>query len=399
MRPRGVVALLGAAVLQAACAGSSPTGTSAAAATPAANVMAVQVNAGPTRQLVNGLFASVTICVPNTSNCQTIDNVEVDTGSEGLRLLSSQVTLPLPRITDGSGNQVGNCTTFVDLSYIWGPMVRADVTLGGESAASVPIQLIGVPGFPDAPTVCSQVGTAGDTLASLGANGLLGIGFFRQDCGRACTGVLPSLPALYYTCPGGTCSVTPMAIADQLQNPVWLFPQDNNGLLIQLPAVPATGAPSVSGSLIFGIGTRTNNGLGSAHVYTTDGNGTFTTTFQGATYPGSYLDTGSNGLFFLDASTIGIPACADGNSDFSCPPTTGPYTAANTGANGASASFTFDVANAEALFRTGNAAFDNLAGPDTGVFDWGLPFFLGRSVFVGIEGQSTPVGSGPYWAY
>ena len=44
-------------------------------------------------------------------------------------------------------------------------------------------------------------------------------------------------------------------------------------------------------------------------------------------------------------------------------------------------------------------AFDDLAGPDTGDFDWGLPFFFGRKTFVGIEGQSSPGGAGPYWAY
>ena len=32
-------------------------------------------------------------------------------------------------------------------------------------------------------------------------------------------------------------------------------------------------------------------------------------------------------------------------------------------------------------------------------FDWGLPFFFGREVFVAIEGQETPSGPGPYYAY
>nr|WP_249193126.1 DUF3443 family protein [Burkholderia cenocepacia] len=38
----------------------------------------------------NVLYTSVTICMPGTSNCQTIDNVLVDTGSFGLRLFNSR---------------------------------------------------------------------------------------------------------------------------------------------------------------------------------------------------------------------------------------------------------------------------------------------------------------------
>ena len=34
------------------------------------------------------------------------------------------------------------------------------------------------------------------------------------------------------------------------------------------------------------------------------------------------------------------------------------------------------------------------------IFDLALPFFYGRKVFVGIEGQLSPTGvAGPYWAY
>jgi hypothetical protein len=59
----------------------------------------------------------------------------------------------------------------------------------------------------------------------------------------------------------------------------------------------------------------------------------------------------------------------------------------------------FSIANAEQLFSTGNAAFNNLGGSFPGVFDWGMPFFFGRTVFVAIDGQQTPGGPGPYWAY
>jgi uncharacterized protein DUF3443 len=396
-RGRAALAVSGIVGL-AACGGSSPTPTSGSSGSPVDNVVPIVVNAGPTNNTVDGLYASVTICVPGTSTCQTIDEVQVDTGSVGVRLLASQVTLSLPPVSDGNGRPIGNCGTFADKSYAWGPVVTADVQLAGEKATSVPIQLIGEASFPDAPSACSNGGTAANTPDALSARGLLGIGVFRQDCGPACSGA-GSAPRVYFSCAGSSCSATTVSLTSQLQNPVWMFHQDNNGLVVQLPAVPATGAPTASGSLVFGIGTEANNALGSAKVYTTDAVGNLSTTFSGRTYSASFLDTGSNGLFFLDSSTIGLPPCPKGASGFACPASTASYTATNTGANGTSGQVSFRIANAQSLFRTGNNAFDNLGGPDTGQFDWGLPFFLGRTTFIGIEGQSTPGGTGPYWAY
>src|ERR1700682_6515215 len=79
------------------------------------NIQPVQVNFGPVGNDEDTLFASITVCVPgSTVNCQTIQDVQVDTGSSGLRVLASQITLSLPQITDSSGNPIGNCVTFAD---------------------------------------------------------------------------------------------------------------------------------------------------------------------------------------------------------------------------------------------------------------------------------------------
>ncbi len=349
-------------VALAACGGQGTTGPTSSSAVQADNVAPIQVTSGPADNTVNGLYVSVTICAPGTSSCQTIDGVQVDTGSMGLRLLASQVRLSLPPVGDGNGHPLGNCATYADKSYTWGPVVSADVQLAGERAASVPIQVIGAPGFPGAPSACSSGGMAADTVSALSANGLLGLGVFRQDCGPACSGSAPAAPPVYFSCAGSACSVTSVPLASQVQNPVWLFPQDNNGLVVSLPSVPPEGAPTTSGALIFGIGTQANNALGSARVYTTDGEGNFSTTFKGRVYSSSYLDTGSNGLYFLDASTIGLPACPRSDSGFSCPSSTATYTATNAGSNGTSGQVSFSVANAESLFRTGWSALPGHGG-------------------------------------
>jgi len=394
VKARGVLVVCSA--LLGACGGG--TGSSSDGGGSIDNVQPIQVSFGPADNLVNGLYTSVTICVPGTSNCQTIDGVEVDTGSVGLRLLASRVTLGLPRMTDGAGNALANCASYVDNSYTWGPMATADIRMAGEKASAVPIQLIGAPSFAGAPDDCSSGGTAADTVSALSANGILGLAVFRQDCGPACTA--GRVPPVYFSCPAASpCTAAAVPVANQLQNPVWMFPQDNNGMLVSLPAVPAGGAPTASGSLIFGIGTQSNNALGGAHVYTTDDVGNFSTVFNGTTYSSSYLDTGSNGLYFQDSDTIPLPACPGDDSDFSCPPSTVTLSATTIGQNGTSASISFNVANAETLFQSNNAAFNDLGGPDTGDFDWGLPFFFGRKTFIAIEGQSTAGGTGPYWAY
>ena len=149
----------------------------------------------------------------------------------------------------------------------------------------MPIQVIDERAFPNIPASCSSSGTAEDTLDTLGANAILGIGLFRQDCG------LPARSSGRRTRASTTRARRPAAsrrrspLVSQVQNPVALFPTDNNGVVIQLPAVPAGGAVSVTGSLIFGIGTQSNNALGSAKVLTVDAIGNITTVFGSRSYP------------------------------------------------------------------------------------------------------------------
>jgi len=367
----------------------------------APNVQAITVDPGPTNN-INLLFTTVTICAPgNPSNCQTIDHVLVDTGSTGLRILSSVLSpsLSLRQQTDANGSPVAECGQFAD-GYTWGPVKLADVNISGEQAGSVPIQVIADPAFSVVPASCSAIGPAEDSVQTLGANGLLGLGVFQQDCGITCAQNV--VPGTYYICPSTGCQSAQADLTQQLQNPAGMFSVDNNGIVIALPPVPATGAAGVSGYLIFGIGTQGNNGLGSAQVITVDANtGTFTTILNQLTFSNSFIDTGSNALFFADAN---IATCSGGAaSGFDCPASTQSLAATIQGTGGATSDVVFQVANADSLFASSPNffAFSNLAGPNSDAtrFDWGLPFFFGRNVFSAIEGQNTPAGPGPFVAY
>jgi hypothetical protein len=390
------------------CSGQGTGGTAATPIPPGPNVVDIVAGSGPEgANYTNGLFASVTLCEPGTGNCQTIDHLLVDTGSVGLRVLESLVTIALPAATNASGEILGECAPFVD-GTAWGTLRTADVLMGSHQASSLPVQLIGEAGF-TMPTSCT--GRAITDFETLGSNGILGVGIYKQDCGLACTldATSPLNPGLYFACSRTTarCSATAVPEAQQVQHPVAAFPEDNNGVIIQLPSVDEIGAVSVPGVMVFGIGTQSNNGLGSATVLDFDRRNYVSTSFPlgGTAYTG-IIDSGSNGLFFLDAATTGLKQCTGGLKDFYCPASTTCFSASILGVSGTPARVDFSVANTSKL--NGRAyVFSNLAGAMPGfpsdkslpAFDWGLPFFLGRTVYTAIEEQDTPAGAGPYLAF
>jgi hypothetical protein len=336
----------------------------------------------------------------------------VDTGSYGLRILAPVLTITLPmQMTSGGGTLV-ECTAFAD-GYSWGPVATANVQVSGESASSVPVQVIGSANFTNVPAACSGIGPAEDTVATFGANGVLGVGVFAQDCGPGCTTVVDN--QFYYSCTSDSVQCEPTTVpslTSQVTNPIALFPTDNNGVIIQLPSVAAAGAATVSGYMIFGVDTETNNKSGSQTILTVDPTvGDFTTVFNSQNLTTSFLDTGSNGLFFLSS----INQCGPNLADFYCPTSTMSLSATLQGQNGTSVTESFSVGDAETLNDNITAA-PTLAGtfpttvpvPGSGTstsfdasttFDWGLPFYFGRTVYTVIEGDTTKVGTGPYVAF
>ena len=381
----------------ASLAPSNPTPTGS-------NVVDVVVDAGPTGTSpdVNTLFTTVTVCVPgSTTSCQTIDHIQVDTASYGLRILAPVLTLSLPIQTTASGASLLECTRFVD-GYSWGPVALADVQISGESASSVPVQVIGDANFSSVPSDCSSIGPAEDTVAAFGANGILGVGVFAQDCGAYCVSNVAN--GSYYACTSTLCQATTLPLASQVQNPVTFFAADNNGVVIQLPTVAAQGAATVAGSMIFGIDTQSNNKSGTQSVLTVNLTyGDFTTVFNGQpSLTQSFLDTGSNGLYFNDT---GLTKCTGANFvNFYCPASPQTLSAVLQGQNAVSATVDFTVDNAETLGANDPSfvAFPTLAGTyptTTPTFDWGLPFYYGRTVYTAIENTTTAVGTGPYVAF
>ncbi|MGC8529970.1 MAG: DUF3443 family protein [Leptospirillia bacterium] len=335
---------------------------------------------------------SVTLCVPGTSTCQTIDNILLDTGSVGLRISHSVLSsLSLPPVTDG-GEDVYECYQFSSGS-VFGPVVSADVVLGGEPAVTVDIQLSN-----DSLTPPSSCGTA-TSVTSGGVNGILGIGypFTHYDFGT------------YYACSSSGCPTSAGSLSCSssgaspchVANPVFSFPSDNNGILLSLPSISSNGAPPpVYGILTFGLNTQSDNGLSGLTVFTvssTNSCGSNSSFLEASFTNGpsgscAFLDSGSNGLFF---GTSTFTVC---NTSWYCPSSTAPIFLTLTGANNTQGQFSLSVINEQSIANSPNIAWNNLAGPyssSNSTFDAGLPFFFGRTVAVGYQTG----GQTPFWAF
>jgi hypothetical protein len=408
-RPWRVLAACLAAGALGACGGGAGTGGVAPPTNPlptGANVAPLLIDAGILAVDVNVPSVSVTICAPGTATCQTIDHILVDTGSTGLRIMAAALgTLKassLPQV-GGSANPTWECLVFAD-GYSWGSLRTADVKIANGSAAKQQIQLIGDPAITVAPLDCAAGGAPENTPGSFAANGVLGVSPLQYDCDSACETIAnPGGLGFYYACPGGACTGITMPKASQVQNVVPALSGGNgDGIAIMVPQIPDEGSTTITGALVLGIDTQSNNQLGSATVLAVDPVfGEFRTTYKGTVLPGGFIDSGSNGLFFPDAT---LTQCKT-MTGFYCPSSTVSLTATNSAFGGsATSTVSFKVGNAELLTTTHGsyAAFNNLGGPDPATsssFDFGMPFFYGRTVFVGFEGQTSSAGAGPYFAY
>jgi len=356
------------------------------------NVMNANVNGGVTNQNVDQPFGAIKVCTPGTQQCQILSGLLIDTASFGLRIFPQALTVHLPGQMSGP-DLVSECAFFGSFTA-WGRVATADVTMGNEpTIQSLPVQIMN-PNFPAAghrPGRCNQTGLPfARNPQQLNFNGILGIGMLQYD----------GVDTLYYTCTTTHCTATTQPLDLQVQNPVALLPVDNNGVLLKFPLPPANGALSLTGQLIFGINTEPNNQIPSSFKeYTADANLQFTTAFRGRRQPG-FLDSGSNGYFYDNPY---LPLCPGSLSPWYCPAGLTGQSATNIGSDRINrGAVNFAIADANVLFATPNAAFYDLgANLGPGMFDWGLPFFLGRRVFVGIDGKTV---SGvneppPFWAF
>jgi len=385
-----------------------PNGTTLPTLT-GANVLTMTVNGSTcgNNSYPNKPCVTVTVCThsfTDASHCDTVSDILVDTGSYGLRIFGSNKNVlnhavPTSIITTGS-NTLAECASFGDGSQLWGPVQSADVILGGEAAVQIPIQIIDSTYSNGMTANCSSASVA---PTDAGFNGILGVGLAMRDCGSACVGPTGAPPALYYSCNGSSCSASFAPLANQIENPVSAQAVDNNGVVLELPTVGQ--AVSVNGYLVLGIGTQSNNVPASVTKFSANGFAEFKTSFEGQSYT-SFIDSGSNAYYFPSPGT-NLPDCGPTLSilaGFYCPSGLYTFTGINVGSIGSpSGNFQFQVDDFVNFYNSPNyvdsAASGTSGGSLTSMFDIGLPFFLGRNVYVGIDTKVSTLGTGPYWAY
>jgi len=362
----------------------------------------------------NVLTTTLTICDAN-SNCQTIDHIQVDTGSAGLRIFKGALkTVDLAQIVDNQGKALAVCQTFAAKGSAWGPVQAASVKLASEPAILIPVQVIDATfGAQPRPSPCD-----GQVLpAEYPANGILGI----EGIGRGDSGV-------YFTCQANACTEFTPSDPQRVANPVLALPVDNNGVIINLPAISDNGQATAYGTLVLGIGTtwdndpntysanlvvtvklNTNFPLSATTITRTSeslGNtGIQTPVFRWFTQ--FALDTGSNAYFFTDPN---IKRCPQSSGEkilnvedpWYCPATPTNFAVAVGAISGSAWHFQVWIRDKTALTdKTDSLAFNDL-GSDLGIQDTfiaGLPFFYGKQVYLGYAKKSSSLGDGPLYGY
>ena len=410
MRSIQFSALLAPILLSACIGGNGTTAATNNSVPPTPNTLTVTVDSGPAAATgaINHAYVTVKVCTAGSkTQCASIDHVLLDTGSWGLRLVGSVLAaggVTLSGETDAQGLAIQECVTFGG-GQTWGPVALADVSLAGESAAKLPVQVMDDAGSgAPPPATCGANGTLIDGVSGFNANGVLGIGVFAQDCGAGCVSAAAPLPIYYGCTAAGVCTAENAALSTQVTNPVAMFAADNNGIIVNLPNLQnANGDAAVQGEVIFGIATQTDNSLPATGLTVLGANasGDFTATYNGGTtvLP-ALIDSGIDSFAFDDPS---IAVCASGAFVGYYCPAVAPQTAfavnSGVGVNNATNTVDFAIADPNTFVANAAAFIDLAGGGGSTTFTWGMPFFYGRKIYIGIDQRVAATYTGPYYAY
>jgi hypothetical protein len=376
--------------------GTATTGCGNATEIGTSNVAPLYVDGFPCQPSVypswNEPYTNIKICEPNsTTNCQVIDHVIVDSGSDGLRFMEGVIKSSLLKhlpVVGVKGKIITECETYVD-SYTYGPLLYADVYFGGKVLKKFPLQLASNAYTP--PAECQdEGGEKTNTAALFGGNGLVGVAFPLTD-------VTP-----YYVCESNGSDCADFNYAG-LPNLVSVFEKDNNGAVITLPSVASRGSSTpVMGSLIFGVGTESNNKppAGTKALKNDLSFGEFDVEL-GSNKAKAYIDSGTSNLVVNGDWTQ--CSASTGLQGFFCPSKNEALSmgVSSIGKTTPAYHIGLTIGNANTLLNNGDVAYDDIAqyvsssASAGGDYALGLTAFFGRTMYFVFNGKSSDLGTGP----
>jgi hypothetical protein len=341
---------------------------------PPSNIVAVTVDRSS--RGVNVPAVTVTVCVPNTTTCQTIPHIELDTASTGLRVYADALKLDLAAETDAHGDHIMDCAWIH-----WGSIHTADVKLAGLTAQSIPIQVIDTTS-PRPPACGVDHERDPDRF-----NGILGVSPALTD----------TMPTAYFHCDDHHCVNDGVDTSLQLANVIARLPTDNNGCILQFPDIADAGTSAVTGRMILGIGTRANNQAPNdlIKIVVDEPWGQFKVQADGRTWKSAF----DSGTWAYNVPYLSDERCPSDQIRL-CPsaPTTIPVDVL---AASGDVAYKTSIAIANASLAPPQAmALNNLgsAWPGKDLLILGLPYFFGRSIYYAYDHRSTTLGPGPWVA-
>lgn len=410
---------IGVAVLLASCGGNDDSSSHVTAATPPVyldNVQPVRIDR-PTIQTAttlsqsgdNRLLTSVTLCSDAAgTNCQTIDDIVVDTGSVGLKIYDYALSdggASFADEQDSNNNRLAMCARYGS-GYAWGKMKVVTLRMAGETAKNLPIAVID--GAPTAatdatadqnsipvPSACSTLNGVAQQRKFRDSNGILGVGTPFSNCADCV------VSTTYYSCTSANdCTPTFLPTRMQTTQPVASFAADNNGLVIKLPAIDNFGTSPVAGQMVFGIGTQPDNQPGVVNAFSLDSTGLGLLTVNG-TVSRVLVDSGTDDYVFPSALPVGT------NGLYAPPtPTTVSATFSAVDLTGLGLDnqqpINIAIADPTSALNANAVVIDGIGRPPTSSSSenlLGLPFFFGKTMYFGLEGRTSPLGIGPLVAF
>ncbi|MDD3265597.1 MAG: DUF3443 family protein [Burkholderiales bacterium] len=367
----------------------------------------ISIGAGLNGDGINTMYVSITLCTNSAgTNCQTIDNIILDTGSFGLKInksaLPESFVLQMPRVTTTDDQMVYACNTFGS-GYVFAEEHYGILKLANTMTNNVIVQIIENSPSAEIPDDCIAKGPF-DDFANFGANGIIGV---NPAIGLDNSSILlykKDINGNYVALSSGESAIVPMLNKNPLPN----LSSNNNGFVISIPPVTQNTNTNVSGTMILGVNTSSMNQVTNKTNLVVASESDLSSVCNSACFyskinnPESTIpavfDSGTNSWVFMN-DELQSSACSYGY----CPES--PFT-------WVSSVYSYDFAANESYVITGVITKDetNPSGdtvsfsvmPGWGYYNYnnetlyGSPFFFGKNVYVIFPSNKN---KNPIWGF